>query len=87
MLNNFARNFLVWKHSVVLWQPAVPAPAMIDASIVARLVKEVEELLNHVTNENFEAAVDTARVLQQSNLGKQFPSLEIKQIKAWDLSR
>uniref|UniRef100_A0A8W8IJT5 Basic immunoglobulin-like variable motif-containing protein n=1 Tax=Magallana gigas TaxID=29159 RepID=A0A8W8IJT5_MAGGI len=50
-------------------QPAVPAPAMIDASIVARLVKEVEELLNHVTNENFEAAVDTARVLQQANLG------------------
>lgn len=49
---------------------------MIDASIVARLVKEVEELLNHVTNENFEAAVDTARVLQQSNLGiKQFPPL------------
>lgn len=46
---------------------------MIDASIVARLVKEVEELLNHVTNENFEAAVDTARVLQQANLGKQFP--------------
>lgn len=60
-------------NSVVLWQPAVPAPTMIDASIVARLVKEVEELLNHVTNENFEAAVDTARVLQQANLGKQFP--------------
>lgn len=73
MLNNFAPNFLTWKHSVVLWQPVVPASAMIDASIVARLVKEVEELLNHVTNENFEAAVDTARVLQQSNLGKQFP--------------
>lgn len=51
----------------------MPAPAMIDASIVARLVKEVEELLNHVTNENFEAAVDTARVLQQANLGIQFP--------------
>lgn len=79
MLNNFATNFLAWKHSVVLWQPTVPAPAMIDASIVARLVKEVEELLNHVTNENFEAAVDTARVLQQANLGKQFPT-QIKSI-------
>ncbi|XP_062591646.1 basic immunoglobulin-like variable motif-containing protein isoform X1 [Saccostrea cucullata] len=50
-------------------QPAVPPPTMIDASIVAKLVKEVEELLHHVTTENFQAATDTARVLQQADLG------------------
>lgn len=43
---------------------------MIDASIVAKLVKEVEELLHHVSNENFQAAADTAKILQQADLGK-----------------
>ncbi|KAK3095376.1 hypothetical protein FSP39_013957 [Pinctada imbricata] len=46
-----------------------PQPAMIDATIVSRLIQEVEELLNHVTNENYQAAVDTAKILQQANLG------------------
>ena len=56
-------------------QPSIPPPAaVVDAAIVARLVREVEELLHHVTNENFEAAADTAKVLQQSNLGKTPPS-------------
>nr|XP_022338823.1 basic immunoglobulin-like variable motif-containing protein isoform X4 [Crassostrea virginica]XP_022338824.1 basic immunoglobulin-like variable motif-containing protein isoform X4 [Crassostrea virginica]XP_022338825.1 basic immunoglobulin-like variable motif-containing protein isoform X4 [Crassostrea virginica] len=51
-------------------QPSIPPPAaVVDAAIVARLVREVEELLHHVTNENFEAAAYTAKVLQQSNLG------------------
>ncbi|XP_048758287.1 basic immunoglobulin-like variable motif-containing protein isoform X3 [Ostrea edulis] len=50
-------------------QPSVPPPAMIDASIVAKLVKEVEELLHHVSNENFQAAADTAKILQQADLG------------------
>ncbi|OWF54608.1 uncharacterized protein LOC110443012 [Mizuhopecten yessoensis] len=41
----------------------------IDPTIVSRLIREVEELLTHVTNENFEAAQNAALILKETNLG------------------
>ena len=43
---------------------------MIDVSIVSKLVSEVEELLNHVTRQDYQAAYDAARLLQQVNIGE-----------------
>jgi hypothetical protein len=43
---------------------------LIDVSIVSKLVSEVEELLNHVTKQDYQAAYDAAKILQQVNIGK-----------------
>ncbi|XP_033759619.1 uncharacterized protein LOC117341867 [Pecten maximus] len=41
----------------------------IDPAIVSRLIREVEELLTHVTNEDFKAAQNAALILKETDIG------------------
>ncbi|XP_060083156.1 uncharacterized protein LOC132562431 [Ylistrum balloti] len=41
----------------------------IDPTIVARLIREVEELLTHVTNEDYKAAQSAALILKETDIG------------------
>lgn len=54
---------------------------LIDVSIVSKLVSEVEELLNHVTKQDYQAAYDAAKILQQVNIGSAFTGDRIKSLE------
>ncbi|XP_063430802.1 basic immunoglobulin-like variable motif-containing protein isoform X1 [Mytilus trossulus] len=56
-------------------------PTLIDVSIVSKLVTEVEELLNHVTRQDYQAAFDAAKILQQVNIGSAFTGDRIKSLE------
>ncbi|XP_052107069.1 basic immunoglobulin-like variable motif-containing protein isoform X1 [Mytilus californianus] len=56
-------------------------PTLIDVSIVSKLVTEVEELLNHVTRQDYQAAYDAAKILQQVNIGSAFTGDRIKSLE------
>lgn len=56
-------------------------PTLIDVSIVSKLVAEVEELLNHVTKQDYQAAYDAAKILQEVNIGSAFTGDRIRSLE------